>query len=107
MYFVVGSGVAVVCSAGLWLAFFLKLGPALGDSELEAAAWSYVIRLGCCVLLLGALAGAAFDLNPRNRVLAWTGEAAFMGVLLWLLRGYTGLLNTAVRAVERRVPSYP
>lgn len=105
--FLIGSGAAVLCSVGLWLAFFIRLGTALADGELHAAAQTYLVKFGFAVLVIGVLVAGAVSGLPRIGLLRFLWEASFLALLLWLVRGYIGLLGTAVRAVERRAARGP
>jgi hypothetical protein len=101
-FFVLAGSVALVVAFVLWLAFLARLGQRLGDSELQLAALSYSswFWAGC----VGAVVLICFSASVRTDILVWAGRAGAGVIGLLLIRGYSLLLGTAIRVVERRAP---
>jgi hypothetical protein len=99
--FVVAGAVALVVAFGLWLAFLARLGRRLGDPELQLAARSYSSWFwGGCVVSVGLVYFSVLAVAD----VALLARAATGVIGLVLIRGYSRLLRTAIRAIGLRAP---
>jgi hypothetical protein len=103
--FAIAGAVAAIIAFTFWLMFLTQLGEALGDDALTSKARSYRVRLPFeLVLLVLLLAGAVLAARIPSPALVWIDRAAAGALGLVVLRQYSSLLQTAVRAIDTRAP---